>query len=92
MLVIAVLAYIIALNPNSSIMGLVSNARRVWAPPLAPYGAVVPVLETDELQEQWLSIVYKCADSDCVGLYSAGGRTDSRQRDRPVFSGHWVLC
>lgn len=85
-LVVAVLAYIIAWNPNNTVMGLVSNA---WAGLGAAFGPLV-VMSLYWKRTNFPSGSRNCHRCTCryhLGLHPSRGRTDSGQSYRIVFPG-----
>lgn len=86
-LVVAVLAYIIAWNPNNTVMGLVSNA---WAGLGAAFGPLVVMSLYWKRTNFPRSGSRNCHRSTCrdhLGLHSSRGRTDPGQSYRIVFPG-----
>ena len=77
-IVVSVLAFVIAWNPNSSIMGLVSNA---WA-----------VLEKNKPCRCSCRYCFRWSDSYRLGLYTVCSRTDSWFLYRTLFSGCRFCC
>ncbi len=77
-LAVAVVAYIIALDPNSSIMGLVSNAWAgtwsfVWSD-----NTYVPLLEENKPRRCGGRRCQRCVVGNNMGLHTAYKRTDFR--------------
>ena len=78
-LVVALLAFLIAWDPNNSIMGLVSNA---WAGLGSAFGPIVV------MSLFWSSgdcVRWRCGSD--MGLSAAGTWTDAWNCDRAVFTG-----
>ncbi len=86
-LVVAVLAYIIAWNPNNTVMGLVSNAWAGLGAAFGPSGSDVLILEENQLPRSGSRNCHRCTCRYHLGLHSSRGRTDPGQSYRIVFPG-----
>ena len=83
--VVAVIAFFIALNPKSSIMGLVSDAWAGFGSAFGPVvaGAFLETLNTFGCNQRYGN---RCSDSYHMGLYSACKRSDALCGNKSLFT------